>query len=501
MADVVVVGAGIGGLTAAIALAARGRDVLVFEAADGPGGKAGIAEIDGVEVDTGPSLLTLPGVFDAVLREANTSLADEVTLRRPDPAFRYLYPDDVQLDIHHEPDATLASVASTLGVAAEAELSRFLAYARRVWEAAAPSFVFGGAPSVWSLLWGGPSKWRAATRIDPFRSMKAGIDAQVKSPHLRQLLYRYATYNGSDVRSAPATLNCIAHVELSAGGFALEGGMYALVRALVRVAQRLGVELRYEAPVERIELADGRAAAVYLEDGARISVNAVVANTDAAHLVHHLLPGTARTGIRLQGTPSMSAHNAILRAKRGSSNPRVAHTVVFPSQYIGEFEDIFDRRRLPAEPTIYACAQRVCHGRGAWPDAEPLFLMVNAPGGAEALEEEAAAGELAPPWNAVHARLVGKGLAQPSDSLVWRRSPEDLASRFPGSGGSLYGAASNDRFAAFRRPPNAISKVPGLYLASGTAHPGGGVPLAACSGRQAAAAICRDSGYTARELR
>ena len=491
MPDIVVVGAGIGGLTAAIGLAARGRRVLVLEAADRPGGKAGIVDVDGVEVDTGPSLLTLPAVFDGVFREAGTSLTDELTLLRPEPAFRYVFPDGVELDIHHEVDATLQSVCNALGPRSAAELAGFLRYAEQIWRAAAPAFVFGVAPRLSTLLLGGPSKWLAASRIDPFHSMKSAIDRRVESTHLRQILYRYATYNGSDVRRAPATLNCIAHVELSLGGFAVAGGMHELVRALVRVAERRGVVIRCAARVESIAIDDGRAHGVHLASGETIRANAVIANTDATHLVRTLLPASANTGIRLGETPSMSAHNAIVKARPLGPGARVAHTVVFPRSYLAEFADIFDRRKTPADPTIYICAQSACHRRAAWDDREPLFLMVNAPAGVDSTTEDGAK-ELAPLWEDVHARLVRAKLVHPADRFIWSRTPSELATRFPGSRGSLYGAASNGRWAAFRRPPNAISRVPGLYLASGTAHPGGGLPLAACSGRQAALALSRD---------
>ena len=501
MANVVVIGAGIGGLTAAVSLAVRGRDVLVLEAAQQPGGKAGTIVVDGVELDTGPSLLTLPSVFDAVLQEAGTSLAEELELLRPSPAFRYLYADGACLDIHHSADATLASVRDTLGARAEAELSDFLAYAKRIWDAAAPAFVFGEAPRWSKLVLGGPRTWLAASRIDPFRTMKNAIDGRVQSPHLRTLLYRYATYNGSDVRRAPGTLNCIAHVELTLGGFAIKGGMYELVRALVRIAERVGVRIQCGARVSEIDIEGGRAAGVRLHGGGRVDAHAIVANTDVTHLVEALLPSNMETGIAMGGAPSMSAHNAILKASATGWTDRVAHTVMFPDRYLQEFEDIFDRSRLPMEPTIYICAQHACHQRVGWPDAEPLFLMINAPGGVDWTANSGQTEAGAPLWKEVHARLVRRGLAEASDRIVWSRTPQDLASRFPGSGGSLYGAASNDPWVAFRRPSNVIRKVPGLYLASGTAHPGGGVPLAACSGRQAAAAVWRDSGGPEEGLR
>lgn len=481
--DVVVIGAGVGGLAAAITLAARGLRVEVLEAADRAGGKMGITVIDGVEVDTGPSVLTLTDALDEVLRLSGTSLADELVLRAPVPAFRYLYPDGVVLDVHTELEDTLASVRGVLGTRAAAELQAFLAHAAEIWTAAAPHFVFGPAPSPRSLFAAGPRGWASLARIRPWERMMGAIQRRVRSPHLRMLLARYATYNGSDVRRAPATLNCIAHVELALGGWGVQGGMYEVCRALVRAAERVGVRIRTGVRVDRILQAAGAVSGVQTSAG-RVPARQIVANADAAHVFGDLL---ANARPRSVGELSMSGWNGILRARRrAGDHARVAHTVLFPENYMQEFADIFDRRRPPREPTVYLCAQEACHGRQGWVDAEPVFAMANAPAGSAA------------PWgelrDAVVRRLDAVGLRDADDAQVWERTPCDLAAEFPGSRGSIYGGASNSPLAAFRRPPNRVRGVRGLYLASGSAHPGGGVPLCLLSGRAASAAVLKDRG-------
>ena len=148
---VLLVGAGIGGLTAALALAARGVPVRVLEAASHPGGKAGVVEVDGVTIETGPSVLTLPDVFARVFARAGRRLDEVIDLRRLDPGFRYRYADGAVLEVCHDPDDTLARVRAALGSAAEGELASFLSYSRRIWDAAAPHFVVGPAPT-WAAM-------------------------------------------------------------------------------------------------------------------------------------------------------------------------------------------------------------------------------------------------------------------------------------------------------------------------------------------------------------
>jgi 1-hydroxycarotenoid 3,4-desaturase len=418
-----------------------------------------------------------------------------VELVEPRPAFRYLYPDGTTLDVFAALPETLASVERALGASARAELERFLARARRIWEAGAPSFVFGEAPTLPVLLRLSISQLGALTRIDALRSMYAAIEAQVKDERLRWLLARYATYNGSNVLEAPATLNCIAHVELALGGFGVGGGIHALVEALLGAATRLGVRVHLSRPVRRILVEGGRAVGVELADKEVLRASCVVGNADAAHVANDLLPLEARRALRLRASPSASGFNAILRARRRPADARPAHMVLFPSRYLDEFTDLFERDRPPEEPTVYLCAQEKAHGRRGWAEHEPLFVMANAPAEpADGPRDPAIAARLEA---RVLERLRGAGLIDADDELLWRRDPAELSRLFPGSRGSIYGASSNGMMAAFQRPPNRVAKLPGLYLASGSAHPGGGMPLAALSGLEAARLALADLGRNA----
>ena len=226
MSDAVVIGAGLGGLAAAITLAGRGVGVTLVEAADGPGGKAGEACVDGVCFDTGPSVLTLPSLFRDLLADAGLDLDAIVTLTRPDPAFRYLWPDGTELLVHQELAATEASVRDSLGGGAAAEFAAFMAYSKRIWDAAAPYFVLAAAPSVRGMASLGLGGIAALRDIDAFRTMQGALEARVRSPYLRDVFARFATYNGSDPRKAPATLHCIAHVEMGLGSFGGKGGIH-----------------------------------------------------------------------------------------------------------------------------------------------------------------------------------------------------------------------------------------------------------------------------------
>lgn len=494
-ADAIVVGGGLGGLAAAIVLGASGRRTLLLEAAAQLGGKAGTTTLDGVTVDTGPSVLTMPHTLHNLMRMAGLEPEDHIKLRSPSPGFRYQFADDTVLDVHHAVGDTLDSVRAVLGGTAADQLETFLAYSKRIWEAASPYFVEGPAPTLPNLLRLGPSDLVKVRHIDALRSMRKAIESSVDHPHLRTLLLRYATYNGSDPRVAPATINCIAHVELALGGHGVEGGIGQMIHVLAECARAVGVRIQTGCRVERIETSARRVTGVRSSDGCVFHAPIVVSNAEAAHTALDLLRDGPATGIDAHAPSSMSGWTAIVRARRRvGARQRVPHTVVFPDNYEAEFADIFDHDRPPTHPTLYICAQEPCHGRTGWTDDEPLFVMANAP--------PEPATHTRPPevWSDLsaraHRRLVERDHIEPDDQLVWTRTPADLARRFPGSRGALYGSASNDRFSAFRRPPNEIRKVPGLYLATGSAHPGGGMPLALLSGRHAAVAAIERSKET-----
>jgi 1-hydroxycarotenoid 3,4-desaturase len=480
-ADVVIIGAGAGGLAAATELSALGQKVLVLEAGTQAGGKMGTAIVEGVEFDTGPSVLTMTDVLDSLFALAGTTTADELKLL-PSDEFRYIWPSGKQLDLHFSVEDSVASIQAALGQKAATEFSEFLSYAQGIWDAAAPNFVYGSAPTAFSVLKLGFSKFREVLKIDAMRSMASAIQNRIQDPHLRDIFMRYATYNGSNPLVAPATLNCIAWVELGLGAYGVQGGMHQVARALEQVAIRNGAEFRYDSKVANILSQKGQVSGVVLANGDEIRTEQLICNADVSQLAS-LAP--ALKSVRIGQEPSMSGWTAVVKARR---RERPSHCVLFPERpYRAEFDDIFGQGLPPAEPTVYLCAQEKAHHRTGWADHEAIFVMANAPA-------EPVGGETPTRvWQAfektVMTRLVENGLVDADDTIVWRRTPSELARQYRGSRGSIYGASSNSQFSAFQRPANAIPELKGLYLASGSAHPGGGVPMCLLSGRAAAAAL------------
>lgn len=487
--DVIIVGAGAGGLAAAARASASGLDVRVFEARSGPGGKIGHETVDGVTFDTGPSLMTMTARVRAFFNACEARMEDELELITHEPTFRYLWPDGAEFEVYQDLADTRASVVKSFGKKASVEFDDFMNYSKRIWEAARPNFIESEAPNITSMFKLGLTKLNQVVKIDPFRTMIQGIERHISEPHLRDVMMRYATYNGSNPFTAPATLNCIAWVEMGEGGVGIRGGMRALPDALERIGKTHGTTYTYDTPISRILVEDGRVVGVETSSGERHYASAVVANADAAHVIETLLPSGTQHDLPANNDLSMSGWTGVLRLHH-SDRPKPAHTVLFPKKYDEEFRDIFERDRPPRDPTVYLCDQSASHGIQGWEDASPVFVMANAP--CEPANTARSPAVYQALREVVLARLREHDLISARDTLVWERTPTELAAKFPGSRGAIYGAASNSQMAAFKRPPNKVAALPGLYLASGSAHPGGGVPLCIMSGERAAEHLIRD---------
>lgn len=487
---IIIIGAGIGGMSAAIHLAAAGKSVRVIEQNPAAGGKMGRVQTAGFRWDTGPSVITMRPVLEDLFTAARRNLNDYLTLLPIDPLTRYVYPDGTRLDIRRALSETLTQIEALSPADVEGYL-RYLAYAAGLYRVAAPSFVFGPPPGLRSLS---SVPLRDYPKIDPFRTMQQAIDGFVRHPHLRQLLGRFATYVGASPYLAPATLNVIAHVELNGGVWYPQGGVYALAQAYQRLAQELGVEFQFNTQVKQILVEDGAAKGIVLASGEVLPALAVLANVDVATVYEHLLPPKvipARKVYRhVRRAPSCSGF-VILLGVRGKHPQLAHHNIFFSRDYRREFAQIFEQRIPPTEPTIYLAITSKTDVQHAPTGHENWFILVNVPAEDGSLDWRA----FAPHYrDQILAQLAQFGFDVRQNIVVEQHiTPPDLAHLTGARGGALYGASSNDRFAAFLRPHNREKNLQGLYYCGGTTHPGGGVPMVTLSGKLAAQMILEDA--------
>jgi phytoene desaturase len=465
--DALVLGAGFAGLAAAIELAARGAEVTVVERGDGPGGKAGELRAEGFRFDTGPSVVTLPEVIEAPFRDAGR---EPPALTPLDPAARYRFASGRVLDTYRDVDATVAQMD-----AAEARAYRsLLDEARTLYEAAAPVFVHGPPPGPARLLRYG---LRHGLRARPWARLPDLLARHGARGELRDLFLRFATYFGADPFRAPAVLHNIAWVELGRGVVTPAGGIAGLVRAYEGLARELGVRFRYGETVVALRPRRGGAPEVTTRadgDERRYLPERLASSLDrdrTAALAGLRPPGPG-------GEPSLSGLVTLL-AVEGEHPEAAHHTLSMPADYEAEFRAL-RAARAPEDPALYLAIGRRSEPDDAPPGAENWFVMANAPAlrrDGSGIDEAAYAARI---LELLHARgWLRPGEARPLATLGPRHLAR-LAER-----GAIYGVAPHSLRATLR-PPQRLRGLSATVLAGGTVHPGGGIPLAVLSGRQAA---------------
>lgn len=486
-ARVLVIGAGVGGLTAATLLAAQGHSVTVVEKAAGPGGKMREITIDGAPIDAGPTVFTMRWVFDEIFADAGTSLDEHLRLIRVDRLARHAWRSSGRLDLFADIDASAAAIGAFAGAADARGFRSFCVDAARAYNTLERPFLRGGRTGPVGLAGRvGANRPADLFNIHPFATLWRALGNHFTDPRLRQLFGRYATYSGSSPFAAPATLMLIAHVE-QAGVWVVDGGMHRVARALAGVATGHGAVFRYNAHVSEIRIGTRGATGVRLASDEVIDADHVIVNADPSAIAAGHFGNDARGAVAAtpRGKRSLSALTFTLRAKTRNFD-LLRHNVFFADNYANEFSDIFSHRRLPTTPSVYVCAQDRESGHPT-PDDERLHLIINAPatGDIHTFTPE----EIQTCATQTFALLARCGLeVDVRASATVATTPTDFNRLFPATGGALYGRASHGWAASFQRP-GAVTRIPGLYLAGGATHPGAGVPMAALSGRQAAMAV------------
>ncbi len=512
MSRVLVVGAGVGGMCAAVRLAKLGHQITVLERADAVGGKLGRFSRDGFAFDTGPHLLTLPAVLRDTFRKSGRPLERELEIVPVEPACHYRFADGSEVDVpgvgvHRVVDA----FGDAFGGAAADDWRRFAVRAKAMWAVSRGPFLENALT--------GADLLRLSRRVGdlrtmaPWQTLRALGRSHLRDPRLRTYLDRYATYSGSDPRRAPAALATVPYVEQTFGCFYVPGGLYRIAEALQQRMRVRKVDLRLDTEVASLSVDGGRVTGAVLADGQMLTADVVVADADAADVYGRLLdprlPAARSARRRLAAaTPSLAGF-VLLLALRGRTPGLRHHTVLFPADYDDEFDSVFGTRSRAARPTpdpaVYlsgpddpatrpSADTEASADTDTDTDTEAVYVLVNAPRHGDPAADSSTVDWRAPGVADAYADRVLAVMAARGvdvrDRVLWReiRTPADLADRTAAPGGAIYGTSSNGARSAFLRAANA-SPVPGLFCVGGSAHPGGGLPLVGLSAKIVADAI------------
>lgn len=494
MAKISVVGAGIGGMSAAARLAKQGHQVTVFENSDQSGGKCRTEWFGDYAFDTGPSLLTLPAVFRDLFLKTGKRIEHILDISPVDPAFNYNFADGSKVTFPNLSNPkTYQEIEKSFGISASQSWRQIIERSEKMWEASRDSFIESELTSIWPLLLR-KNLINQINQISPFTSLRSLSEKLNLDPHLKMIIDRYATYTGSDPRSAPAVLLTIAFVESTFGAWHIKGGIGQLSVALEQRCRDLGVDFQFKSLVTKILVERNKVEGVVLSEGKIIKSDLVVSNSDAEYTFNSLIGNevSSARGERRKlksATKSLAGFSLLLGLDNKKSKPVDVkhHNVYFPENYDLEFDQIFTQKVPVTDPTIYLCAPKDSSMvKNA--NKESWFVLVNAP------RHEPESGW---DWKDGGQEYAQKIISKMDDlglnvtnrlDFMEYRTPADLENYAMAPGGSIYGTSSNSPVSAFLRARNR-SKVKGLFCVGGSAHPGGGLPLVGISAEIVAKAI------------
>jgi 1-hydroxycarotenoid 3,4-desaturase len=495
---IVIIGAGVGGLVSAALLAAAGSDVLVVETGNAPGGKLRAVDVGGVAIDGGPTVFTMPEIFQGIFDACGATMADHLTLRPANRLARHAWGPS-RLDLYADPAASEEAIGDFAGAREARGYRAFRTEAKRLFDALDRPFLRKTKTDPITLGWRmGVCGFPDYLNLRAYTSMWRALGAYFADPRLRQLFGRYATYCGSSPFLCPATLMLISHVEAN-GVWLIDGGMHRLARALESLGRSVGARFRYGARVREIVVKRGRASGIILSTGERIEASAVLCNADPAAIGAGAFGQAARRATARISPQRRSLSAMVWTAQAEATGfPLVHHSVFFSNDYAAEFAAL-RAGRLADAPSVYLCAQdRDDDGALRAEGRERVQIIVNAPATGDGAPLSQAEIDLCTQRMLDSVSRAGLSLDLGTSAVL--TTPNDFETLFPSTGGALYGPASHGWAASFRRQGSRTA-IPGLYCAGGSTHPGAGVPMAALSGQLAVDCLLRDRASMSRSRR
>ncbi len=487
----VIIGAGLGGISAAIALAEEGYAVTVCEKNSHVGGKLNVLSKDGFSFDLGPSILTMPHIFAALFDRAGRRMEDYVTAEKLALQWRCFFEDGVHLDLYADPAEMLQNNPGLMTPRDKEDLERFHAYARALYEASDRGYFPKGLETLWGVV-GHYGILGALNDFDYFHTMHQGVAARVQNPYLRQMLDHFVKYVGSSAFDAPAVLNLMAHVQFRYGLWYVRGGMYGLARGLHRLMDELGITLRLNTEVVRLNTENGRVVSAALADGTVIVADVFVSNMEVIPAYDKLLgeSGPLLEKYRKRFEPACSGYVLHLGVDR-RYDMLEHHNFFFSRDPERSYHQIFREKILPDDPTIYLVCPTRTDPSQAPAGCENLKILPHVP---YLQDKPFGREEYALFRERILDKLERMGLADVRSHILTQDewTPEDIQKRYYSNRGAIYGVVSDRKKNRGFKAPRRSERYANLYFVGGSVNPGGGMPMVTLSGQLARDRIVRN---------
>jgi phytoene desaturase len=476
----IVVGSGVAGLASSIRLACAGFKVTVFEANAFPGGKINSKKIGNYRFDMGPSVFTGPNyvkdLYDLCGKDFNA-----FTYQKMEHSFTYFFSDGTQFQLPADPELLVTTIATKLNEDVQT-VRNYLKKSDRVYKLIAPLFIESSLHKWGQLM--NKNLVKALVNIPKYKlntTMHEENSTLFKNPNTIQLFNRFASYNGSNPYQAPAMLNMIVHLEMNVGAFLPKNGMIQITDSLYQLAVEKGVEFKFEEKVEQILVENKSAKGVKTSKG-NYAADSVISNMDVAFTYEKLLPKEKHPHKILKQEKSSSAIVFYWGIKKAFPELDL-HNIFFSEDYKAEYDAIFKHKKLYHDPTIYVNITSKYVKGDAPQGCENWFTMINAP-----IDNGQNWEDIVKEARAILIAKISKRLGVAIEDYIEVEDvmhPQIIEQRYSGKQGSIYGNASNNKYAAFYRHSNFSKEIKGLYFVGVTVHPGGGIPLALNSAKLA----------------
>jgi phytoene desaturase len=479
--NVCIIGAGIGGLSAAVYLAKLGFEVDIYENNSTVGGKVNLIEENGFRFGTGASLVTMPFVLSELFNFAGENLDEYLTFDKLKILCKYFFSDGTKINAYSDNTSFADEIANKTNDSAESVIS-YLNYCKRIYELTGDLFLKKSF-----LLPGTFFNRKAATallnikKLDTHRTMNEANKSYFADPKTIQLFNRYATYNGSSPFLTPATLNIIQHVECNLGGYTCRGGMYQIPKALAALAKKLNTKIFTDTVVNKICVSDKKVIGIEVDNKLK-PYNVVISNADVNYTYKYLL-NDAKTKMAKRYSRLEKSSSAIVFywGIKGLHSELEIHNILFSENYEDEFNDIFSHGTITDDPTVYIYISSKFNEADAPDGCENWFVMINVPHDKDH------------DWDTL-VKVARKNIISKisqylkielEKKIVFEEvlHPKKILIETNSDAGSIYGISSNNKMSAFLRQQNKSKYYNGLYFCGGSTHPGGGVPLVILSGK------------------
>ncbi|HSP81902.1 MAG TPA: phytoene desaturase family protein, partial [Myxococcaceae bacterium] len=470
---------GVGGLAAAARLARQGFDVRLFEKTEGPGGRCNRLQVDGFTWDMGPTIVLMPEVFEETFAALGRRLEDYLALLRCDPNYRIHYRDGSSITFTSE----LCAMGRELERVEPGSFQRYLAFlaqGRVQYRTSLDHLVgrnYGGVSDYFA-----PSVLRRIFQVRAHRRMYADVSRFFSDERLRAAMTFQTMYLGVSPFASPAVYGLLPFTELGVGIWFPQGGLYAIPLALEKVAREEGVRLHYRQPVKRILFEGRRATGVELEDGRVVRAELVLCNADLPYAYEKLMEGSGSTLGRAKSLRYTSSGYMLYLGLKRRYAGLLHHNVVFGRDYRGSFEDIFERFRVPEDPSFYVCAAAHTDPSLAPEGKDALYILVPVPHQHPGLDWKVEGPKVRAK---VLRRLAELGYPELEQDIEVERvfTPDDWAASFNLARGSAFGLAQNFLQIGPFRPANQDARVRNLFFVGASTQPGTGLPTVLISAR------------------